>query len=162
MLGTMDIYQTLDFLRIKYKVYRHRPVFTVKESLLHKDEVPGERSKSLLMRNKNKSAYYLVIISGEKRIDQNELQKNLKESRLSFASPEELRQKLGTTPGSVSPYALINNKEKDVLVLIDEDLLKKERVYFHPETNSKTLETSSRNFKRYLESLQNKVVYKKF
>jgi len=157
----MNIYETLKELGIEYKTYEHLPVFTVEESLKHKEEVPGERNKSLLLRNKDKSSYYLVIIYGEKRINQNSLQKDLRESRLSFASPEDLKQKLNTTPGSVSPYTLINNKEKDIVVIIDDDVLKSDKVYFHPDRNSATLEMSTIDFKKFVTWTKNKVLYKK-
>jgi len=157
----MNIYKTLNSLKIDHKVYEHQPVFTVEESLKHKDKIPGERNKNLLLRNRDKSNFYLVTIHGEKRLDQNKLQKNLNESRMSFASPEDLKEKLNITPGSVSPLNLIFNKKKDVVVIVDEDVLNFEKVYFHPDRNSATLEMSSEDFKKYLDFVGNKIIYKK-
>jgi Ala-tRNA(Pro) deacylase len=155
----MDIYKILEDLGIEYKIHEHQAVFTVEESLKHEKEIPGSRNKSLFLRNREKSQYYLVIIYGDKRLNTNQLTKDLNETRLSFASAEDLDKILGTNPGSVSPYTLINDTEKKVTVLIDTDVVAEDKVYFHPDRNTATLEMATDDFKKYLDWTKNKVVY---
>lgn len=157
----MTIYQTLDFLGIEYKIHEHQAVFTVEESLKHGEEIPGSRNKSLFLRNREKSQYYLVIIYGNKRLNTNQLTKDLNETRLSFASAEDLEKILKTNPGSVSPYTLINDVEKKVIVIIDTDVVGEDQVYFHPDRNTATLEMATNDFKKFLDWTKNKVMYLK-
>jgi Ala-tRNA(Pro) deacylase len=158
---TMNIYQTLDSLEIKYKIFEHKPVFTVEESKELEKEIPGQRNKSLFLRNKNKNNFYLILIQGDKKLDLKDLRSDLDESKLNFTSSEDLKEKLNVTPGSVSPFNLINNKDHKIVVVVDEDILVNEKVYFHPDRNSATLELSSDDFKTFLESTKNKIIYQK-
>ncbi|HJN63008.1 MAG TPA: prolyl-tRNA synthetase associated domain-containing protein [Candidatus Paceibacterota bacterium] len=156
----MNIYQTLDSLGIKHKVYEHRPVFTVEESLKFKDEIPGERNKNLFAKGERTGKYYLISIRGDKKLDNKSFKKEFSE-RVRFCNSEDLMKYLGLKPGSVSPFGLINDKEKEVVVIVDTDLLKNEKIHFHPDRNSATMEISSEDFKKYLERIGNKIIYKK-
>lgn len=156
----MNIYETLNSLGIKYNLYEHQPVFTVEESLKHRETIPGERNKNIFAKGEKTRTYYLISIRGDKKLDNKTFKKEFGE-RIRFCSPEDLMKYLKLKPGSVSPYGLINDKEKEVTVIIDTDLLKNEKVHFHPDRNSATLEISSEDFKKYLEWTKNKVVYRK-
>lgn len=102
---------------------------------------------------------YLVVVQAEKRVDLKGLAKKLEESKLSFGSPERMMHYLGLTPGSVSPFGLINDEEHLVHAIIDTDLLAQERVGFHPNVNTATLVLSSEDFKKYLASTRNTITY---
>jgi Ala-tRNA(Pro) deacylase len=156
----MNIYKILDDLNINYKLYEHQPVFTVRESLKHKDTIPGERNKNLFAKGEKTKTYYLISIRGDKKLDNQSFKKEFGE-RIRFCSPEDLMKYLKLKPGSVSPFGLINDKEKEVVVIVDTDLLENERVHFHPDRNSATLEISSDNFKKYLKWTGNKVIFAK-
>ncbi len=91
------------------------------------------------MRNKKGNRHYLIILEHSKKPDIKALNRDLGEDRLSFASPERLMRYLGLEPGAVSPFGLINDKEKEVRVVIDEDLKQAERVNFHPNVNTATV-----------------------
>ncbi len=154
-----DIYQILDQLNVNYKKYDHPAVFTVEESeSLHLD-IPGAHTKNLFLRNKKKTAYYLVTVLADKRVNLNQLTKELSEDKLSFASPEDLKKYLGLTPGSVSIFGLINDQEKNINVIVDQDFFGSEEISFHPNDNTATLVIKTEDLKKFLEWTANKISY---
>lgn len=83
----------------------------------------------------------------------------MQETGLSFALPERMMKYLGLTPGSVSPFELINDINKEVRIVIDNDLLKSEKQGFHPNVNTATLAMSTEDFKKFLAWTKNQVIY---
>ena len=79
------------------------------------------------------------------------------DDRLSFGSPERLMAKLGLTPGSVSPFGLINNVDGSVRVIIDADLKGKDRLIFHPNINTASVVVSWDDLERFLKTRENTV-----
>jgi len=79
------------------------------------------------------------------------------DGKLSFASPDRLRSHLGLTPGSVSPFGLINNSDRAVRVVVDRDLKSAPRLSFHPNINTVTLTIAAADFVKFLESCGNPV-----
>ncbi|MEK7571236.1 MAG: prolyl-tRNA synthetase associated domain-containing protein [Patescibacteria group bacterium] len=154
-----DIYSTLDTLRISYKKIEHSAVFTVEEANTIDRDITAGHSKNLFLKNKKGTAYYLVVVQSDKRVDLKQLANTLAESKLSFASPEKLQEYLGLTPGSVSPFGLINNTKHDVTVIIDKDLVQQEKVAFHPNINIATLVISVEDFQKFLGWAGNKIRY---
>jgi len=154
----MSIYEVLENLNIKYKEYEHPAVFTVEESEKH--SIPGEKNKNLFTRGRKTGEYYLITIEGSKRLDMKNFNKEMGE-RVRFVGPEDLKKYLGVEPGSVTPFGLINDKNHEIKVIVDTDLLENEFVYFHPDRNTATLELSRDDFKKFLDSTGNKVFYKK-
>jgi Ala-tRNA(Pro) deacylase len=151
----------LNNLGIQYKIHEHPAVFTVAEADQYYKDIDGGKSKNLFLRNKNKSNYYLVILEGSKRLDLDALRTTLNESKLSFASSEDLKNFLGLTPGAVSPFGLISDKAKQVKVIIDQDLWDNERLHYHPNVNTATLELSRNDFKKFLDYCGNTVTFTK-
>jgi Ala-tRNA(Pro) deacylase len=151
-----QVYATLDGLGIKYEVFRHTAVFTVEESNELCKEIPGAGCKNLFLQGHKGRHHFLVIVRDEKKVDLKLLAQELGLGRLCFASPEKLQQHLGLTPGSVSPFGLINDQEGVVEVLADKCLLKEKLLTFHPNINTATVVISSDNFVAYLKSLKNK------
>lgn len=76
--------------------------------------------------------------------------------KLKFANEVDLQEILHLTPGSVSPFGLINDKEHKVEVLIDKEIWESEYVSFHPNINTETLELSKEDFHKYVAALGNK------
>jgi Ala-tRNA(Pro) deacylase len=108
--------------------------------------------KNLFLRNKKGDRHYLVVAEHRKPVDLQALVKKLGDDRLSFGSPERLQRHLGLTPGSVSPFGLINDPAHAVRVVIDADLRDASSVAFHPNVNTATLRITSADFLRFLES----------
>lgn len=154
-----NVYQILDSLGIKYKKIDHPAVYTVEESSKFDLEIEGGIIKSLFLRNAKGDKHYLVLIRGLKRLDLKKLEKLLDKTRLSFASPERLMTYLKLTPGSVSPFGLINDLEKAVQVVVDNELLTYGQLAFHPNINTQTLVLSTEDFKRFLIWTKNKIIY---
>lgn len=154
-----DIYQTLSELNITYEKHEHPAVFTVEDSKQYDRAFEAGKTKNLFLRNKKGDKHFLVIVESSKRIDLKELSVSLKESKLSFASPERLIQYLGLTPGSVSPFGLINDQNKVVNVILDQGLLRYQKLAFHPNINTATLVISTEDFKRFLTHTGNHISF---
>lgn len=107
---------------IDYQLYEHPPVFTAEEGAQHCSHVPGAHVKNLFVRNKKKSAYLLVTVKIDKRVDLSSLGEQTKAGRLSFASNNDLNTMLGVEPGSVTPIAIVNDYSKNIKLFLDEDL----------------------------------------
>jgi Ala-tRNA(Pro) deacylase len=154
-----NIYDFLAVHGIKYEKHEHPAVFTVKESEKYDLKFDCGKTKNLFLRNKKGDRHYLIVLESSKRADINKLSTLLSESRFSFASPERMNKYLGLTPGSVSPFGLINDILKEVTAVIDKDLLKHEKLGFHPNINTATLAITKDDFKKFLDSTGNKIVY---
>jgi Ala-tRNA(Pro) deacylase len=154
-----DIYTVLDNLQIKYEKHEHPAVFTVEEADKYNIKLDSGSTKNLFLRNKKGDKHFLVVIQSSKKADLKKLQAFLELDKLSFASPERMMKYLGLTPGSVSPFGLINDINKEVTAVIDQCLLKEKKVGFHPNINTATLIISSEDFKKFLDSTGNKILY---
>jgi Ala-tRNA(Pro) deacylase len=144
------VYEILDGLGIRFARFEHPPVFTVEEAQKHWTDVPGVHCKNLFLRNYKGNRHFLVILEATKRADLRELSRALGTDRLSFGSDERLMRCLGLTPGSVSPFGLINDGKKAVEVVIDEDLKRADSVCFHPNINTATVNLGYADFERFL------------
>ncbi len=147
---TQAITDILDNLKIDYKIYCHKPTFRCDEA--RDVDIPWMRVKSLLLRNKKKTRFFMIVTTDEKKLDMNHLRKSLGESKLWFASPELMHELIALEPGHVSPYALINNEEKNIEVFFDTDI-KGQPVGFHPLQNTQTIVTNLDNVERFLDFL---------
>ena len=145
------LYRLLDGLGIQYTVTEHDAAFTVEQADHLYGHLPGAHSKNLFLRNKRGDRHYLVVVQSHRQVDIKALKARLDESTLSFASPERLLRHLGLTPGSVSPFGLINDPDREVRVILDRGLLSYETVNFHPNVNTATLTLSLADFQRFLE-----------
>ncbi len=149
-----------DYLKLKnivYIVHEHPAVYTCEEAEKHCSDIPGLACKNLFLRGKKSGQYFLIILPAEKRAELKRIEL-LIEEKITFASPDDLMEKLGLEPGSVSPFGLINDSEHEIIVLIDQDVYSSEIVGFHPNRNTATLELSRDMFHNFLESLENKIL----
>lgn len=147
------LFQLLADLQIPYESHEHPAVFTIEDcEILKALNLPGIEAKSLFLRNAKGTEHYLVVLDGQKRLNIKELETKLSATKLSFASPERLMKYLGVTPGSVSPFALINDTEKEVKVFLDADVFAHEQVQFHPLINTGTLVLSAKDMLRFMEA----------
>ena len=148
----------LDLLKEKniiYQLFEHEPFFTVEESSKLKIDLnmQGAHTKNLFLRDKKRN-FYLISCLDHKEIDLKVLKKFLDcQGNLSFGSPEYLYEKLGVKPGSVSPYALVNNIEKDVTFFLDASILEYEECNFNPLDNTKTIKVKTSDCINFLKSI---------
>ena len=156
-----ELKQYLEQHDIKYILHEHPAVFTCEEADIHCKHIPGMPGKNLFLKSKDKKGrtqdHFLVIMPAVKRLNLKALQSQLEVKKLTFSKPEELKEILGLTPGSVSPFGLINDTEKKVKVIIDKELWETEIVTFHPNVNTASLELSKEEFHRFIESLGHNV-----
>lgn len=162
MEKSKKVYAILDELNIQYKIYRHKAVYTVDEAEKYVDaSMEGSRCKNLFLRNQKGDKHYIVITDHSKKVDLKELSKRLNEKRMSFASEKRLDKYLGLFPGAVSPFGIINDKNKDVIVVIDEELKDEDKINFHPNINTETVTLLFKDFQRFLDWAGNIKVYVK-
>lgn len=132
-----QLFARLDDLGIAHETLDHPAVFTVEEAREHTSHLAGGHCKSLFLKDK-KGGLWLLVCLDARRIDMNRLSKVLGCPRLSFGKPELLLEILGVTPGSVTPFALINDVEHRIRPLLDKAMLDHERLNYHPLTNEAT------------------------
>lgn len=146
----------LDALNIAHKTYRHPPVFTVEEAQSARVHMPpGGHSKNLFIRDKKKN-YALVIAEESRTINLKDLAEKIDLGRVSFAHADRLLAYLGVTPGSVSPFALLNAfkqpapDQPTIKVVLDAALMQEPLVYFHPLHNAATTAITPFDLKRFI------------
>lgn len=145
-----QVYQALKEMGIEYEVVEHPPAFTTEEADRYIDGKVGVRSKTLFLVNRNRSTFFLVIMEDSKRLDFKKLANLLSEKRVSFASSEQLMEKMQLSPGVVSLFGLLNNSAKDIQVYLDKDMLQEKIVTFHANDNSKTIFISMEDMYRFI------------
>lgn len=131
--------------QLDFRLHNHESVFTVGECDHLHQTIPGAHSKNLFVKDKKKS-FILISILEHKRVNLKALSKMLGKSGLSFGNADELFEKLKLTPGSVTPYALINDSQKVIDFILDKDFLQSEVVNFHPLRNDMTIEMPLKHF----------------
>jgi len=133
-------YDLLDSLGITYERVDHEEANTM-EACAAVDEVlaPAVICKNLFLCNTQKTKFYLLMIKNDKKFKTKEISKQINSSRLSFAPPEYMEKFLDITPGSASVLGLMNDKENDVTLLVDEDVLSAEYFGCHPCINTSSL-----------------------
>lgn len=144
-----ELFARLDELAIPSRTWRHPPLRTVEESRALRGEIPGIHCKNLLVKDK-KGAFWLVVCREDRRIDFRAIEITLGAARLSFARPEALAEVLGVTPGAVTPFALINDRKRQVRVVLDRGLLGAEPVNYHPLENTATTQIAAADLLRFI------------
>lgn len=144
------LYERFQNLGIAWKTYEHIPVFTVEESSSVVD-LPGGHTKNLFLKDK-KGGLWLVVVRAHLRVDLNALSKQLVAPRYSFGSAELLIATLGIEPGSVTPFALMNDTEHKVRPVLDADMLKLDPVNFHPLRNDRTTAIAPDDLVRFIKA----------
>lgn len=145
-----DIYEFLKKHNIAYQQYDHPAVFTTDEAKALAAHVPGHQTKNLFLCDDKKRRFYLVTIRDDKRADLKHLREFLGEKSLRFAPADKLLEYLGLTPGSVSPLGLVNDANRQVSYAVDDDLLKQDKIFIHPNINTATLAIDIGDFKKIL------------
>lgn len=133
------VYEELDKLNISFEIIEHPPAFTSEEADAYIEGKEGVRTKTLLLCNRKKTGFFLIVMDDTKRLDMKRLGLLIGEKGMQFASEEKLMEKMAIRPGTVSIFGLLNNQAKDIRVYIDKDILSEQTMTFHPNDNTKTL-----------------------
>ncbi|HYF86941.1 prolyl-tRNA synthetase associated domain-containing protein [Azospirillum sp.] len=127
----------LDALGIQATTHRHPPLHTVEESKALRGALPGGHCKNLFLKDK-KDQHWLVVALEDAQIDLNRLDKAIGSARLSFASADRLWRVLGIRPGSVTPFALVNDTGHKVRVVLQQAMMEHDLLNYHPLLNDRT------------------------
>lgn len=132
-----ELFARLDDLGIGHATHHHPPLHTVAESVELRGTLPGGHCKSLFLRDR-KGGLWLVVMLEDRRVDLKGLSDLLGASRFSFGSAELLFEALGVRPGSVTPFALMNDRARRVTPVLDEAMLGLDPLNYHPLVNIAT------------------------
>lgn len=144
---------------IEFIEHKHQAVFTVEEAETHKGDIEGAKIKNLFLRNKKGNKHYSFITNAFKKIDLKLLSEIIEDGKLGFASPDRLLKYLKLTPGSVSPFGIINDEKREVTVFLDKELLaNNDKLNFHPNINTATIQISKDDLFKFLKWAGNEVM----
>lgn len=133
------VYDKLNELNINYTADEHEAIFTIEELDKKGMYQRGEICKNLFLRDGSGKRHFLVVTPGHKEVDLKKVRAQIGSSRLSFGSAERLMNCLGLTQGSVSPFGVLNDKERRVELVFDKDLVNMDTLGFHPNINTATV-----------------------
>ncbi len=146
-----DLFARLAQLGIETRTVEHEPLFTVAESSKLEREIPGAHTKNLFLKDDG-GELFLVVARTQTRVDLKALAKTLHAGRFSFGKPELLMQALGVPPGSVTAFAVINDPQRRVRVVIDAELMQYDCVNCHPLENTATTNIARDDLLRFIRS----------
>ena len=138
-------YDLLDRLGITYERVDHEAAMTMEVCQEIDEVLQATICKNLFLCSRQETAFYLLMMPDDKPFRTKDLSAQIGSARLSFAKPEYMEQFLDITPGSVSVMGLMNDKEKRVQLLIDEDVLNSEYVGCHPCINTSSIRLLTRD-----------------
>jgi Ala-tRNA(Pro) deacylase len=141
MRGQIELYQLLEKLGISFEYHEHPPLATIEDAKIHWKDYNSGRCKNIFFRNHKGNRHYLVILEHLRQLDIHDLEKRLRQGKLSFASDQRLMKYMG----------LINDREKHVHLFIDEKLAESDRLAFHPNVNTASIVISRSDFLKFLE-----------
>jgi Ala-tRNA(Pro) deacylase len=151
-----ELFAYLDRLGISHKTVSHPPLFTVEESRALRGQIPGAHTKNLFLRDKKGAAFLVVALEGA-AIELKSLHRRLGASgRFSFGSAELMGELLGVEPGSVTPFAVMNDTAARVTVVLDAAMMAHEVLNFHPLRNTATTTIPRDGLVKFLESTGHK------
>jgi len=139
------VYDFLDNLGVSYGRIDHEAAMTMEACAQIDAVLDATICKNLLLCNRQKTAFYLLMMPGDKPFKTKELSAQIGSSRLSFADAEFMEEFLDITPGSLSVMGLMNDKDHRVRLLMDEDVTKGEYIGFHPCINTSSLRLKTRD-----------------
>ncbi|MGI6193080.1 MAG: prolyl-tRNA synthetase associated domain-containing protein [Christensenellales bacterium] len=150
MSNKQQALSALDALSIPYTYYEHAPAHSMEDcaEFDRMFNIPSDVShcKNIFLSNRQRTAFYLALIDGDKRFSTKDFCKSLYISRVSFAKEEDLMELLGCYPGSASPLGLIFDTQRRITLVCDESLKGKRSLLLHPLDNTATVEIARSDF----------------
>ena len=149
MIDKIKLLQLLDNKKINYKIFNHPPLHSVKDSINMRGTINGAHTKNLFLKNKIDD-FFLFSCLENTMIDLKLLKKNLNLGNISFAKTNYLKKILNLSPGSVSPFGLLNDINNNVSFFLDKKLTNYEIINFHPLENTSTISINLKNFLNFM------------
>jgi Ala-tRNA(Pro) deacylase len=134
--GLLDLFAQQGW---EHEVVEHAAVFTIEEALAAVPKLDGIKTKNVFMRDGKGLRHLLAIVPHDRRVDMAELARQLPATKLSMGSPERLQRHLGVTPGAVSIFAVVNDREHLVELIVDETVWNAAKIQGHPLRNTATV-----------------------
>lgn len=144
-----DLLACLAALGIETATHAHPPLHTVEESKALRGALPGGHCKNLFLKDK-KGQLWLVVALEDTPVDLKRLDRRIGSARLSFGRPELLWEVLGVRPGSVTPFAAINDREGRVRVVLEQAMMGHDPLNYHPLANDRTTAIRPDDLLRFL------------
>jgi Ala-tRNA(Pro) deacylase len=152
-----QLFAFLDTLGITHTTVEHPPFFTVEDGDGWWDKIPGLHCKNLFLKDK-KNKLWLVVMPGDRRADLKRIAKNIGATNPSFGNPSLLMDVLGLSPGSVTPFALMNDGKKLVTIVLDREMLTHDYVNYHPLHNAASTTIKSADLITFIHALDYKPI----
>lgn len=150
----IKVYDFLDGLGVSYERVDHQAMQTIKDCIEVDKALGTPVCKNLFLCNRQKTAYYLLLLPGEKTLKTKELSQQIPTSRLSFASGEDMEKYIGVTPGSATVMGLLFDPENKVQLVVDEEVLQEEYFACHPCVNTSSIKLRTEDvFEKYLKAV---------
>lgn len=145
-----DLIAYLAALGVETTTVEHPPLHTVEDSQALRGDIPGGHTKNLFIKDK-KNRLFLLVLGETTAIDLKRVHEKIgAQGRVSFASAELLEEVWGVKPGAVTPFGAINDKSGRVRVVLDEAMMRHERLNFHPLVNTRTIGLASADLVKFL------------
>lgn len=157
MTAKEKVYEKLNALGIEYGIMEHPAVFTIEEMDNLNITQYGDVCKNLFLRDEKGKRHFLVTLDKDKKADLKSIQEQLGCTRLSFASPERLLKYLNLQKGEVTPIGIINDTDASVEVVLDKDLVGRNKLGVHPNDNTATVWISFDSLKKVIEQNGNTI-----
>jgi Ala-tRNA(Pro) deacylase len=150
-----DLLAYLAALDVETETVDHPPLFTVEDSRALRGEIPGGHTKNLFVKDR-KGRLFLLVLGEETVVDLKRVHETIgAQGRVSFGSAELLEEVWGVKPGAVTPFGAINDKTAKVSVVLDEAMMRHERLNFHPLVNTRTTGLASADLVKFLRATGN-------
>ena len=150
MKGQKELYELFEKMSVSFEYLEHPPVATIEDAKIYWKDIDSGKCKNIFFRNHKGNRHYLIILEHLRQLNIRDLEKRLKQGKLSFASDLRLNKYLGVEPGSVSPFGLINDKDRHVHIFIDQKLNDYDRLLFHPNINTASIIITKTDFLKFL------------
>ncbi len=154
-----QVYSALKEKGINFEVVEHEAVYTIEEMENLNITSKGNVVKNLFVRNAKGNEHYLIVLNKDKKANLVNIQQDLGCTKLSFASDERLMKYLKLTKGAVTPFGVLNDKNHEVVVVFDKDLISMKKIGIHPNDNTATVFLDFDDLKRLLEDQKTKIKY---
>ena len=154
-----EIFEKLTELNIEYKMVEHPAAFTMEEVVEYGINSHGHIPKNLVLRDVKGTRNMLVVLHGDKRANLQLIRAEIDSTKLSFSSDERLQKFLKVEKGSVSPFGVIYDEERELEIYFDADLKKEEIVGCHPNDNHATVFLKFNDLITYIKSCGHTITY---
>ncbi|HEY3622770.1 MAG TPA: prolyl-tRNA synthetase associated domain-containing protein [Roseiarcus sp.] len=145
-----DLIAYLTKLGIETETVEHPPLHSVEDSQALRGDIPGGHTKNLFVKDK-KDRLFLLVSSETTAIDLKRVHEKIgARGRVSFGSADLLEEVWGVRPGAVTPFGAINDQAGKVRVVLDEAMMRHERLNFHPLVNTRTTGLASADLIKFL------------